>query len=67
MKHAFAVDCALRSFPGPGNIYKLNLAQIVFWSMEARQLTQAVQSSGSSFGSSCTQFSFASADMTLLL
>ena len=35
--------------------------------LEYASSTQAVQSSGSSFGSSCTQFSFASADMTSLL
>jgi len=39
MKHAFKkstrlfVPCV--AFPGPGNIYKLNLALIAFWSMQA--------------------------------
>ena len=40
MKRAFKksmrlfVPCV--AFPGPGNIYKLNLAPIAFWSMQAR-------------------------------
>ena len=58
------------AFPGPGN--KLNLAPTAFWGVQA--LDTAIQSSGSSFRSSCMQFLlictanyFASADMTSLL
>ena len=49
-----AVVCALRSFSGPGNIYKANLAPLCV--LEYASSAQAVQSSGSSFGSSCSSF-----------
>ena len=44
------------AFPGPENIYKPNLAPIASgWNSYASS-TQAVQSSGSSVGSSCSSF-----------
>jgi len=40
MKRAFKMSTQLFvlcvAFPGPGNIYKLNLAPIAFWSMQVR-------------------------------
>jgi len=49
--HAVVWPCV--AFPGPGNIYKPGGDCV----LEYASSTQAVQSSGSSFGSSCSSFS----------